>query len=377
MTGEYDLKTAAGRVTFGTDGGLSLRDLYKKLVEKVNGGSSGAMLTYLDFRDKRNGTVGSKLILTGEQIEKREHPLDEEVYEKIGLALESGMLQMLEVKENKAILIEPFMPKPRLIVFGGGHVAVPVAELGAKVGFSVTVIDDRPAFANLNRFPKADHVICESFEKAFGLVDLRRSDYVVIITRGHRYDGLVLREVLKHDLSYVGMIGSKRRVRAMMEELQGEGYSKEKLDSVNSPIGIDIGAVTPDEIAISIVAQLISYKNAKVLKTHDKDFFLPELDVEVAEEISKKSEIPSALVTILSSKGSVPRKAGAKMIAYLDGRTIGSIGGGCSEAGVLAKARDLMLDKGFMIEHVDMTGDVAESEGMVCGGVMDVLVEVF
>lgn len=354
-----------------------MKDLYKKLVEKVNGGNSGVMLTYLDFRDKRNGIISSKLILTGEQIQKREHPLDEEVYGRIGLALESGRLQMLEVKKNKVILIEPFVPKPRLIVFGGGHVAVPVVELGARVGFSVTVIDDRPAFANQYRFPNADLVICESFEKSFQLINLRSTDFVVIITRGHRYDGLVLREVLKQDLSYVGMIGSKRRVRAMMEELHSEGYSKEKLDSVNSPIGLEIGAVTPDEIAISIVAQLISYKNAKVLKTHDKDFSLPELDVEVAEEISKESDIPRALVTILSSKGSVPRKAGAKMVAYLDGRTVGSIGGGCSEAGVLAKARDLMLDKGFMIEHVDMTGDVAESEGMVCGGVMDVLVEVF
>lgn len=354
-----------------------MRNFYKKMLEKVNEGNSGVMLTYLNLRDKRNGTVGSKLILTGEQVERREYPFASEIYDKIILALESGMLQMAETGKNKAVLIEPFIPKPRLIVFGGGHVAVPVAELGARVGFSVTVIDDRPVFANQNRFPKADSVICESFEKSFELVNLKSSDFVVIITRGHRYDGLVLRRVLKNDLSYVGMIGSKRRVRAMMEELHNEGYPKEKLDAVNSPIGLEIGAITPDEIAISIVAQLISYKNVRVLKTRDKDFSFTELDVEVTEEVSRESEVPRALVTILSSKGSVPRKAGAKMVAYLDGRTVGSIGGGCSEAGVLAKARDLMLDKGFMIEHVDMTGDVAESEGMVCGGVMEVLVEVF
>ena len=87
--------------------------------------------------------------------------------------------------------------------------------------------------------------------------------------------------------------------------------------------------------------------------------------------------MPKVIVTILSSKGSVPRKAGAKMIAYLDGRTVGSIGGGCSESGVISKAREIMLSKGFLIEYVDMTGDVAESEGMVCGGVMEVLVESF
>ena len=163
----------------------------------------------------------------------------------------------------------------------------------------------------------------------------------------------------------------------MMEEIAGEGFPKDKLDSVNSPIGLDIGAVTPDEIAISIIAQLISVKNKSVQSKYGKDCIFPEFDAEVADRISEESEVPRALITVLSSKGSVPRKAGAKMIAYLDGRTIGSIGGGCSEAGVIARARELMHDKGFIIEHVDMTGAAAESEGMVCGGVMEVLVEVF
>ncbi|NTW45162.1 MAG: XdhC family protein, partial [Anaerolineaceae bacterium] len=107
-----------------------------------------------------------------------------------------------------------------------------------------------------------------------------------------------------------------------------------------------------------------------------KKFSFPEFDMEVIEKISESSEIPKALLTILSTKGSVPRKAGAKMAVYYDGRTIGSIGGGCSEAGVITNARRIMLDKGFIIQHVDMTGDVAESEGMVCGGIMDVLIEV-
>jgi xanthine dehydrogenase accessory factor len=273
--------------------------------------------------------------------------------------------------------MEPFIPKPRLIVFGGGHIAKPLSEFASRVGFAVTVIDDRPSFANSSRFPEAEKVICEDFEKSFNLINLRKFDYVVIITRGHRYDGVVLREVLKHDLSYVGMIGSKRRVKGMMGELLNEGFSKDKLDLVNSPIGIDIGAITPDEIAISIISQLISYKNKGSVNKYGESFSLPEFDIEVAEKVFEKSSMPKALLTILSSKGSVPRKAGAKMVAYLDGRTVGSIGGGCSEAGVVTKAREIMLDKGFLIEHVDMTGDAAEAEGMVCGGIMEVLVEVF
>lgn len=117
---------------------------------------------------------------------------------------------------------------------------------------------------------------------------------------------------------------------------------------VNAPIGIDIYAITPDEIAISIVAQLISFKNKGSMSKFGKNFAIPEFDAEILENISKKSSEPKALITILSSKGSVPRKAGAKMLTYPDGRNIGSIGGGCSESGVLQKARELCEKKVFI-----------------------------
>lgn len=351
--------------------------LYKELLDKVNGGSKCAVLTFLSMLDGKNGSIEEKILLTDEDIERKSYPLSDDLYEKLKLSLDMGKLEIINTEGDKGVLIEPFIPKPRLIIYGGGHVAKPVSELAARVGFSVTVIDDRPSFANIGRFPEAESVICESFERSFELIKFRKTDFAVIVTRGHRHDGIVLREALKHDLSYIGMIGSRRRVRAMMEELLNEGFDKDKLNLVNSPIGIDIGAVTPDEIAVSIVAQLISFKNRSVLNKFGKDFVFPEFDVEVAEKISEESPVPRALITILSSKGSTPRKAGAKMVLYQDGRIIGSIGGGCSEAGVISSARSIMPDKGYMIEHVDMTGEVAESEGMVCGGVMDVLIEIF
>lgn len=352
-------------------------DLYKTLLTKVNEGSKCVMLTYLNFHKDRSGSIKEKVLLTYEDIQNRAYALNENVYEKIQLSLDTGKLEIIKAEKDNTILIEPFIPKPRLIIFGGGHVAKPVSEFAARVGFSVIVVDDRPSFANIGRFPEAEQVICESFEKSFGLINFRRTDFVVIVTRGHRHDGIVLREALKHDLSYTGMIGSKRRVRAMMEELANEGFDKDKLHSVNSPIGIDIGAITPDEIAVSIVAQLISFKNKGAIDKFGKDFVFPLFDADVAARISEGSSIPRAIITILSSKGSTPRKAGAKMIAYQDGTTIGSIGGGCSEAGVITSARTIMSDKGFLIEHVDMTGEVAESEGMVCGGIIEVLIEVF
>jgi xanthine dehydrogenase accessory factor len=359
------------------DGEKILESLYAALMNQVKEGNKCVMLTYLDFHKERQGSIEKKVLFTSKEIELRSIAMSDELYNRVCLCLDNGKLELLHLAEDKALLIEPYMPKPNLIIFGGGHIAKPLSEFAARIGFSVTVIDDRPFFANRMRFPEADKVICESFEKSFDLLCLKETDFVVIITRGHRHDGVVLREILKHTLSYIGMIGSKRRVKSMKEELAIEGFPQDKLDSLNAPIGLDIGAITPDEIAISIVSQLIGYKNKVMIDKFGKDFTYPEFDMEVAEAASKKTASPKALITILSSKGSVPRKAGAKMVAFFDGRTVGSIGGGCSEASVISNAKDLMLEKGFHIEHVDLTGDAAESEGMVCGGLMDVLIEAY
>ena len=354
-----------------------MQNLYNSLLKKVNEGNQCVILTYLNLHTDRSGSITEKILLTNKDAEEKSFPFHDYLYEKICHSFDTGKVQNIVIEQNKKVLIEPFIPKPRLIVFGGGHIAKSLTELASRVGFYVMLIDDRPLFANTERFPESEEVICESFEKSFSLINLRKSDYVVIVTRGHRHDGTVLRKVLNFDLTYVGMIGSNRRVKAMMNELLNEGFSKDKLDLVNSPIGLDISAITPDEIAISIVAQLISCKNKSTISSFGKEFSLPEFDINVIKKISEESAIPKALITILSTKGSVPRKAGAKMITCLDGRTIGSIGGGCSEAGILSKAREIIRDKGFFIEHVDMTGDVAESEGMVCGGIMEVLIEAF
>ena len=351
--------------------------LYEDLLNNINSGIQCVMLTYLNLNDSTSGSIENKILLTKDDIDKKVLPLDDNIYQSINNSILTGKIDKINIENGKLLLIEPFFPKPRLIIFGGGHIAKPLVEFSSKVGFSITVIDDRPYFANSLRFPEAEKVICEDFRKSFDLINFRESDFVVIVTRGHRHDGLVLRNVLKHNLKYIGMIGSKRRVKGMMDELISEGFSKELLEKVNSPIGLEIGAITPDEIAISIVSQLISFKNQNILSGKNKKYSQPEFDNDVISEVNNETSMPKSILTILSSKGSVPRKAGAKMIAYPDGRTLGSIGGGCSEAEVLNKARSMMQKNEFSIERVDMTGDVAESIGMVCGGVMDVLIESF
>ena len=334
--------------------------IYKNLLNNLNNGNKGVILTYLNFKDNISGSIEDKIFLNQDDINNKSKQLHNDISKKITTSLLNGTIETVSINEDKLVLIEPFFPKPRLFIFGGGHIAKPLVEFASKVGFSITVIDDRPYFANSIRFPDAEKVICEDFQKSFDNI--------------HRHDKLVLSNVLNNNLTYIGMIGSKRRVKGMMEELILEGYSKETLDKVNSPIGLDIAAITPEEIAISIVSQLISFKNKGNIS---KKFSYPEFDKELFLEVSKTPSIPRAVLTILSSKGSVPRKAGAKMVTYINGQTLGSIGGGCSEADVLTTARDIMRTDGFLIQKVDMTGDVAESIGMVCGGTMDVLIEIF
>ena len=189
-----------------------------------------------------------------------------------------------------------------------------------------------------------------------------------------------LKEVLKYNTAYVGMIGSKRRVKAAMDQLINEGYSKESLDKVCSPIGLDIGAVTPEEIAFSIIAQVIKYRRLnnpiKDITKRSKSTW-PDFEEDVLMELCKEDDSSKAIVTIVSTKGSVPRKAGAKMLVYPSGKIFGSIGGGCSEGEVINNARYLLQTGGYQFQTVDMTGDVAEDEGMVCGGIMNVIIEYF
>lgn len=155
------------------------------------------------------------------------------------------------------LLIEPPTTVVQLLILGAGHIAVPLATMAKIVGYEVTVVDDRPSFANTNRFSTADAVICNDFEGALDSIQINPQTFVVIITRGHRYDKVCLRKVISHPAGYIGMIGSRKRVKSLIADLEGEGVSSEALQKVYSPIGLKIGAETPEEIAVSILSELI------------------------------------------------------------------------------------------------------------------------
>ncbi len=165
--------------------------------------------------------------------------------------------------ETVRVFVEAHLPSDELLVVGAGHIGVPLARLGALLGFRVTVLDDREEFADQARFPEAARVVRAELEPPadpFESVRLGARSYVVLVTRAHRYDYDCLSRLLapgRPPLRYLGMIGSRRRVRAAFEALLAEGFPRERLARVHAPIGLDIGAETPEEIAVSIAAELV------------------------------------------------------------------------------------------------------------------------
>jgi len=160
-------------------------------------------------------------------------------------------------KATFRILIEPPTSVVQLLILGAGHIALPLATMAKILGYEVTVVDDRLSFANSVRFSTADAVICNDFEHAIEGITINPQTFVVIITRGHRYDKVCLQKVIHQPAAYIGMIGSRKRVKALIAELEEEGVPTELLQKLYSPIGLKIGAETPEEIAVSILGELI------------------------------------------------------------------------------------------------------------------------
>ena len=247
---------------------------------------------------------------------------------------------LLLKEENTLRFFEPIAKKERLIILGGGHIFKYLCELPQNK-FAVWVIDERQEFANKERFPDAKNVICGEFKTVLPELHINKNDYVAIVTRGHSCDGDCLYYILTHEMpGYLGMIGSKRRVSAQFTMFKGMGISEEKIAQVHNPIGLPIKGVTPPEIAVSILAELILTKRTK--KTDGK--VQTELDYEVLSEWLSQSR-PCAMATILKAQGSSPRKEGAKMLIFEDKSILGSVGGGLAESKVIEKGCEI-IEKG-------------------------------
>jgi xanthine dehydrogenase accessory factor len=167
------------------------------------------------------------------------------------------------------VFVEPILPQPMLYLFGGGHVSTAVAKAAQAAGFGISMVDDREAFANKERFPMAQEIYI-SYEDAFDKIQPNASSYLVIVTRGHKDDMRVLAWAVRTEARYVGMIGSKRKVLSVYKALENEGYKPEEFERVFAPMGLEIGALSPEEIAISIVAELVAVRRGAAAAAHKK-----------------------------------------------------------------------------------------------------------
>ena len=311
--------------------------------------------------------IQSDTIITAEHIQKlvREGYLEplREKYPDAAVRLhvthdktlyQRTIASLLEMEQNLSFLKkEWFSPQPVLIICGGGHVSKEVAAFASGLDFYVKVMDDRQDLVTKERFPTADELICDSFDNLSRYME--PDAYYVVVTPNHKADYTCVRTILPSAYRYLGMIGSRTKVANTRQLLMDEGFQPEQIDSVYAPIGLTIGAVTPAEIAISILAQVIQVKNTAHAASAD-------LELLTAQD-------PGILCIITEKHGSAPRGTGSMMLVGKE-RILGSIGGGQAEYMAIERARSMT---GFDVESYDLRVNAAEDPGMICGGIIKVI----
>lgn len=251
-----------------------LKEEFLKIYQEIKNirqkGGAAILATLISFEEGIPKGDGTKLLI--KTSEERfgsllgEEELEEEILkegENLLLEKKPKVLVLRKKDKKMEVLLEPILSEPTVFLFGAGHISQQLAPLAKKVDFKVVVIDDREIFANYQRFPEADEVIVTEFERSFDLLSIDETSYLVIVTRGHLSDGIVLEQAIKTKARYIGMIGSRKKIQTLFNHLLEKGFSKEDLTRVHAPIGIDIHAETPEEIAISIVAELIKVRRSQ------------------------------------------------------------------------------------------------------------------
>ncbi len=258
-------------------GGISLMDIYEEIADIRRKGKRAALATIVRVRGSipsyeaakilvrddgslsgsiGGGCVEAEVVLAAQKAMREERSrfltfdLTDDDVEQSGLIC-GGALE---------VFVEPILAPPTLYIFGAGHVSRAISKVATLAGFQTIVIDDRPDYASAKRFPEAREIIADFLESAFKKVQPSEFAYVVIVTRGHKEDYTVLRWAIQTPARYIGLIGSRRKIRTLFGRLEEEGFDPELLKKVTAPIGLDIGAITAEEIAVSFVAEIIAVR---------------------------------------------------------------------------------------------------------------------
>ena len=285
-----------------------MRRFLERLSEHLQAGRPVAVATVVWVRGSAPRKDGARMIVREDgaiDFSVGGGPFEALVIEDAKDALRTGRnalkaYRFLPVGENATgmtcggeaeVFLEVHRRPPRVVIFGGGHVALPLAGLAKSTGFRVAVIDDRAEFASPARFPTADHLV--HAEGGYVRVDfpLEEDDWVVVVTRCHQTDELCLRHVLEDDrrVAYVGLVASRRKAKVLFAKLLRDGYPRERLESVRSPVGLDIGAETPEEIAVSIVGEMLATRSGRSARSLSEETAVPaNVTVERAESSSRR-----------------------------------------------------------------------------------------
>ena len=266
-----------------------------------------------------------------------------------GSLYQRAIASLLQNEQDVSLIRkEWFSPQPTLFICGGGHVAKEVAALAAHLDFSVTVLDDRADLANRERFPTAERVICDSYDNLKNY--LEADACYVVVTPDHKADLQCVSTILSTQYRYLGMIGSKSKVAATFENLRKAGFAEDQISTIFAPIGLPIGAVTPAEIAFSILSQIIQEKNKHHAASADKAL----LNVTEA----------GMLCVITEKHGSAPRGVGSMMFVEKDS-ILGTVGGGEPEHRIIQYARE---NPYFSVQEYALNRNAANGLDMICGG---------
>lgn len=247
-------------------------EIYRKLIASIEKHEGVSLVTITNVQDGLQSLahlVGEKAIIWAEgrtylstQFSQALLPL---IIEHVGEAYRNRESKTYTVSLDGSTVefyVDVFPPPLRLLIAGAGHVAKPVVQIGKMLGFMITVIDDRPEYATKENFPWAEEIVCKSFIDYFREVETDDNTFILLITRGHKYDVMILPELFNRSVAYIGMIGSRRRISGVFSQLKKE-YPQENFENIYAPIGLDIGAQTPEEIAVSVLAELLKIKNNK------------------------------------------------------------------------------------------------------------------
>lgn len=258
-----------------------MSEILKEALGRIDKGEIIALVTIVETKGSTPREVGAKMVVGKDGLIAGTIGggiTEAKVIEEVKQALKEGKGKLLTyhlTKEQAAleegaicggdmkIFINVLQPKEEVLIFGAGHIAVWVSRLAKMVGLKSVIIDDRKEFANQDRFPEADKIVIESIDKVLQHIKITPFTYIVIVTRGHLQDQKVLASVIKSKAAYLGMIGSRKKNATVFRYLKEQGISEDELNKVHAPIGIDIKAQTPEEIAVSIIAEIIWFKRNK------------------------------------------------------------------------------------------------------------------